>query len=59
MSNLKSTRSCLVCGSCELAWSSVAVATALAFCCLRNVTTRVDAERLGLWKTVITSFAPC
>lgn len=39
----------------SLAWSSVAVADALAEACFRRVATRVEAGELALWKRVTIS----
>lgn len=41
------------------AWSSVAVSEASVEACLRRLRTRVEDEREGLWKRVITSRVLC
>ena len=41
------------------AWSSVAVAVALADACFNKVATRTEAGLLALWKSVTMSFVLC
>lgn len=51
-----SVLSSLLCVAWSEAWSSVAVAVAVADVCFRMVWARIEAGTLGWWKSVMTSF---
>lgn len=55
---LKSVLSSLLCFPWSLAWSSVAVACAVAAACFNIVCARIEAGEEGAWNSVMTSLTP-